>query len=342
MDASGGSRWHTARLAASWLAHPVSIAALVVMVVNDHLLKQAYGSWWTGKLSDAAGLVFFPALVGLVVAFVAPRLGWRATVAVALGATATGFAWVKVTQGGAAAASDALSALAGPSLLRADATDLLALPFLALAAWAATRPPLAQKWRVIAVLPVAVLASAATSQDTSGPTGIVSVQSWGTGVATAESEITEQPSPALAEWWIADEAGGEFRPIAVGDSIPNMPGETLDCLAWDQVVCYRVYADHLGVERSVDGGETWTVDWEIPEDQRIELTKQRVGTGNYEETDLAYLETMEVAVVGNQDGYHVYAANGMDGVSVRNPDGTWERIGRPHSNAEWQPAQELP
>ncbi len=145
MDASGSTRWESARRAGGWLAHPVSVVALVVMILNDHVLKQTYGTWWTGKLSDAAGLVFFPALLGFVVAVVAPRLGWRTTVAVALGATAAGFAWVKVTSGGAAAASDLLSSLTGPGIIREDATDLLALPFLAIAALVAQRPARARR-----------------------------------------------------------------------------------------------------------------------------------------------------------------------------------------------------
>ena len=40
--------------------HPVALAAIAVLVVNDHVLKSAYPGWLTGKLSDIAGLVFFP------------------------------------------------------------------------------------------------------------------------------------------------------------------------------------------------------------------------------------------------------------------------------------------
>lgn len=43
------------------LLHPLALIAIAVLVVNDHLLKAAFpGTWWTGKLSDFAGLVFFP------------------------------------------------------------------------------------------------------------------------------------------------------------------------------------------------------------------------------------------------------------------------------------------
>ncbi len=42
------------------LRHPWVIAALVVWLLNDHCLKQMFPGWWTGKLSDAAGMVVIP------------------------------------------------------------------------------------------------------------------------------------------------------------------------------------------------------------------------------------------------------------------------------------------
>ena len=50
--------------------HPVTLAAVVLLVVNDWVLKPRFrGSFVTGKLSDIAGLIFAPvvlsALIGL-------------------------------------------------------------------------------------------------------------------------------------------------------------------------------------------------------------------------------------------------------------------------------------
>lgn len=45
------------------LAHPFAVAAVLVLVVNDHVLKHAYPGFVTGKLSDVAGMVFFPLLL---------------------------------------------------------------------------------------------------------------------------------------------------------------------------------------------------------------------------------------------------------------------------------------
>lgn len=50
----------------SLLLNYVFIAGLLVLACNDHLWKEAYGNWLTGKLSDFAGVLILP----LVLAFV--------------------------------------------------------------------------------------------------------------------------------------------------------------------------------------------------------------------------------------------------------------------------------
>lgn len=45
------------------MIHPVAIAAVAVLIANDHVLKDWWPGMVTGKLSDVAGLVFFPLLL---------------------------------------------------------------------------------------------------------------------------------------------------------------------------------------------------------------------------------------------------------------------------------------
>ena len=45
------------------LLHPLSLCAIVLMGLNDHIFKYAYPSYLTGKMSDLMGLVFFPLLL---------------------------------------------------------------------------------------------------------------------------------------------------------------------------------------------------------------------------------------------------------------------------------------
>ena len=69
------------------ILHPWTIASIVVLFINDQYLKYAYTSWLTGKLSDFAGLIFFPILFEPLV----KRRTWSVII------TGTGFAMVKLT-----------------------------------------------------------------------------------------------------------------------------------------------------------------------------------------------------------------------------------------------------
>jgi hypothetical protein len=46
------------------LLHPITLVALAVLLVNDHILKAAWPGWWTGKLSDVAALIVGPVAIG--------------------------------------------------------------------------------------------------------------------------------------------------------------------------------------------------------------------------------------------------------------------------------------
>ena len=118
--------------------HPVALLAVVVLVVNDWVLKPRFHGIVTGKLSDVAGLVFAPvllsALIGLVL-YVArarhPRLTHRRLVACCV-ATAAGFAAVKLC----APVRESLAALIGHHAeFYPDPTDLLTLPAVLVAYW---------------------------------------------------------------------------------------------------------------------------------------------------------------------------------------------------------------
>jgi len=126
--------------------HPVTLAAVVVLVVNDWVLKPRLGpSAVTGKLSDLAGLVFAPVVLSAALGLalhLAARLGARVDPSLSrrrlmLCTLATGavFAAVKLDPRAAELLARLLSHVGRHAEIMLDRTDLLCLPALAIAVW---------------------------------------------------------------------------------------------------------------------------------------------------------------------------------------------------------------
>lgn len=138
---------------ADGLLHPVALGAMFVLAVNDHWGKDAWPGLVTGKLSDVAGLVFFPLLLQAMWELGGGAIHRRALVVSCI-ATAVVFAAVKVWPPAHALYEHGLgllqwpwwaarAALAGaptpawsPVALEADPTDLMAIPAVFAAWWA--------------------------------------------------------------------------------------------------------------------------------------------------------------------------------------------------------------
>jgi hypothetical protein len=59
------------------LLHSATLAALFTLALNDHVLKQGWPGWWTGKLSDFAGVVLLPIFLHALAELVCARVGRR-------------------------------------------------------------------------------------------------------------------------------------------------------------------------------------------------------------------------------------------------------------------------
>ena len=115
---------------------------MVLLVVNDWLLKPRFHGAITGKLSDIAGLAFAPVLLSSIIGLVlhgAARLGLRVDPSLSrrrlvacCAATAAGFALVKL----APPVAGVVARLIGHhATFYPDLTDLLALPCVLVALW---------------------------------------------------------------------------------------------------------------------------------------------------------------------------------------------------------------
>jgi hypothetical protein len=138
------------------LASPAFVAALTLLVINDAALKPLFHNALTGKLSDFAGLF----ALALFVATLWPRQSRSAAWAIALA-----FTFWKTRH--AEPLIGALNAVSPIALGRTvDFTDLVALPMIPLAFWAAPRLrpwPLPRALQVLLAV-LAPLAFAATSR----------------------------------------------------------------------------------------------------------------------------------------------------------------------------------
>jgi hypothetical protein len=167
---SAGSHDGELAIALRCLAHPSSIAALALLALNDHMWKGVGPAWLTGKLSDLAGLFYFPFLVAAACALLPPASA-RASLSrgrLAFGAVAVWFAAAKTIPAAHHATVWFAAHLVGPVDVVRDPTDAIALVAL-LPAWRlyrriAAAPAPAIRAVQVPVVFLAALLSAATSR----------------------------------------------------------------------------------------------------------------------------------------------------------------------------------
>lgn len=124
------------------LIHPVAVLALALLILNDRVLKGAYGNAVTGKLSDVTGLIVFPLVLqslvdhGVTLAGRRP-IPLRRTLIPLLVFTAALFSGVQLFDVVTNAYDGFITAIWHPAKSTQDPTDLFALPALAVAWWVA-------------------------------------------------------------------------------------------------------------------------------------------------------------------------------------------------------------
>ena len=267
-------------------------------------------------------------------------------------ATGIGFALVKTWQ----PATDLANAWWDPTgtfstnILR-DPTDLLTLPALMLAvvtAQRAARPaPLRSRARMAIgafVLPLAVLATAATSNQCGAPDGqttLALVRGAFTGGAG-----TDETRVLVWQEGVTLDADGTWQELSHedrerfsrrGDTYAEIGEHRVDraCApVGEEHACWRIDGDHT-IQHLIDGA--WLDDYVMPADLVQDLHErydERCGVANVRIKDLAVMPT--------GDGPVVVAAAGVAGILVRGPDGTWERNPPEMTTPSAAPASHLP
>jgi hypothetical protein len=310
------------------LASPGFVLALVLLILNDHLLKRVYPGVLTGKLSDVAGLVVAPLLLGVLLT------AWRVRrpLPVAIALTGVGFTLTKASAAGAALASTAWNLTGVPTLIRADVTDLLALPAL-YAAWLVHRQALSGPGAGIretvatatgvALLPFAVLATAATDQDCGDYVGldtVVVVEGAFTGTPGIERRVIVDGATSV-------DVEGEVAalPEADRERLPRRAGSAYDdgsaCDAAGS--CWRVTSKAAArVEISHDGGKTWAADYQMTDEEADDAVEGVDLPCDHEPVATA----RGLAVLDESSVAHVVVAASHAGILLRSSAGAWRLV----------------
>ena len=338
------------------LAHPITLASVGLLLLNDHLLKRSVPSALTGKLSDFAGLFFFPYLVialaglaRLAIAAMGPvplrrspygqRVG-RLVPFAFLGSGAL-FAAIKASPALSAAVSQLLaSLLRAPIRITPDPTDLAALGSLwpSYRLWQSlgvsrTRRP---SRRSILALGLASLATAATSPcippaplSELVPTdhGLYALASFEYEEAWIESAYLSTDSGLT--WRSVD--ASDLPAVVLGAAGSRAPFPRVDCVPPERLICYRA-ARKEQVEASTDGGFTWQTVWS-PAWGRREYMERQFGfeAACGEELDI---RAVDLVVVGEGEQHVVVVALGNEGfLRGRLGQEEWARFGLGYDGA---------
>lgn len=288
------------------LVHPAFTGALVVLVLNDHVLKAAFSNAITGKLSDFAGLFVITILLALVL-----------PVRPALALAGTGFVVLKLWR---PAAELAAPVLGGVTLQ--DPTDLVALLILPIAyrVFRGHRVPegpgAATSLAAVASGAIAFVSITATS--CADPPVVAAVATdEGTGSVYARVFLYEWEGGQEVEWARSDDGGLNWVQVATPAEDPSRP--PLPICGEDRT-CYRVVANDR-VEQKMAGGE-WITAFAFTEE---ELSRMRLRRGSGCVIPLEEDLFRSMTVVDEHDS--VVVAMGSQGVLTRAPDGSWRRIG---------------
>ena len=294
------------RLACRCLAHPWSLLAMFVLALNDHWWKGLGPAWLTGKISDVAGLFYFPFLVTIPCAllFRARPSSIRLPVGrFVFSSVAIWFAAAKTLPAVHAVTVRLAGALVGEVRVARDPTDCLAILAI-IPAWRLYRRlanapprPIARTLQP-AALATAALLTAATQQPFVPSVdqlivrdGLLHAVIDGRDAYASTDGVTWRPSNLSEAEILGHESATELSSGGVTIRVEDRKVVSSD-------------------------GDEWLVVWSIPESRQEFMMV--AGAGWWRGTDIAALPNSPGTLV---------VAFGSEGIVVRDESGAWARRG---------------
>lgn len=311
------------------LSHPTSLLCIFLLLVNDRFLKVYAPSPLTGKLSDFAGLFFFPFLLIALLGLLMEPLGFqtRKIGAAGFGLTFIWFIGIKTIPVMNEFTETFVGKLVGnPIQIMLDPTDLLAL-FSLWPAWEVWKiSDTYQKRFVKWIALVGLIASAWGTMATScAVPGTIDRIIYENGILYVNSGYTQSEygvSTNGGDTWErnGDKSFPEIISLAFAEKVsyPKMV-----CIPGDNQLCYQTTGTDQ-IEISRDGGASWQVDWEIPAERQYFM--KRAG-GSLVCGKTPDFEVFDLIVIPHGSEYRIIAAMGNEGILVKTGEGSWVRQG---------------
>ena len=309
------------------LTHPLSVIAILLLFLNAVVLQPYFPSWWTGKIGDAAWLLFAPFLIAALLAWLIPAR-WKQQEQIvgiaALTIAGFGFAAVKTIPAFNALVADSFQSLTGyPGKLSLDPTDLLTLPSLLAAGWLWHRdftsgPHRAWQWGALTFAMLTVIADAAQPSY-----GIIALESSGqtiTATSSGRDDSTYNSADGGLSWKLGSSSPNAGSFYSANQSV--IVFTITDPL--NPNIQYRIAQDDH-IDRSENAGGTWQRDLTLSASEAAEVYYQKQSPADVNQPSPV------MGLVDSTTGNAIFAM-AQDGVLVRKATGewTWVSVGPYH------------
>ncbi len=322
--------------AANCLTHPLTLSAIVLLLLNDHVLRIHWPSWWTGKLGDLTWVFFAPFICALFVSWIIPktRKNQETLVGViSIGFIGIWFALAKTIPAVHDVTMSTVEVLNGwKGSIRLDVTDLIVLPILYLTwiLWQKSANTNQKSSRYL--LPIFVLGifSTLASDLPESDYGLFCLQNDSQKLVAwaGEGGYSSYVSNNSGLIWEYDKNNSGYTSYTQYQTC--LDGIFKRGKSWklsdpqNTNITYR-FNRGQSIERSTDRGQTWSLEYDLSEISKDVRNVYHYGQHKQTSGDVTiYLGPLD-AKFDTTSG-NLIVAMGWDGVLVRSPDGKWQWV----------------